>query len=255
MNRTPLGQTRTKVCRDHAVIAPDSHVHASLFGWDNTSGVMLISPAMSSVTGSNQAHGPAFAQYLVMMTDRSITRGAASGVQRCVYVLEGTVQVDGNDLRPGAFAYLPADFTYTLSAESSACLLVFEKQYLPIAGVDPPKSIIGHTSQLTAEPFLGDEDAMLANMLPDDPAFDMAVNIFTYQSGAVLPFVETHVMEHGLYMTQGQGIYRLNESWYPVGKGDSIWMAAYCPQWFVAMGKEPAQYVYYKDVNRFHLPG
>jgi (S)-ureidoglycine aminohydrolase len=27
-------------------------------------------------------------------------------------------------------------------------------------------------------------------------------------------------------------------------------MAAYCPQWFVAMGKTPARYLYYKDVNR-----
>jgi (S)-ureidoglycine aminohydrolase len=27
-------------------------------------------------------------------------------------------------------------------------------------------------------------------------------------------------------------------------------MAPYCPQWFVAMGKNPARYLYYKDVNR-----
>ena len=27
-------------------------------------------------------------------------------------------------------------------------------------------------------------------------------------------------------------------------------MAPYCPQWFVAMGKQPARYLYYKDVNR-----
>jgi (S)-ureidoglycine aminohydrolase len=27
-------------------------------------------------------------------------------------------------------------------------------------------------------------------------------------------------------------------------------MAPYCPQWFVAIGKEPASYIYYKDVNR-----
>ncbi len=35
-----------------------------------------------------------------------------------------------------------------------------------------------------------------------------------------------------------------------VQKGDVIWMASYCPQWFVAMGKSPARYLYYKDVNR-----
>jgi (S)-ureidoglycine aminohydrolase len=87
-------------------------------------------------------------------------------------------------------------------------------------------------------------------LLPDVPAFDLAMNIFTYQPGATLPFVETHIMEHGLLMLAGQGVYRLEDSWYPVAAGDAIWMAPYCPQWFVAMGKQPASYLYYKDVNR-----
>ena len=81
-------------------------------------------------------------------------------------------------------------------------------------------------------------------------AFDLAMNIFTYQPGATLPFVETHVMEHGLIMLSGQGVYRLEDSWYPVAAGDVIWMASYCSRWFVAMGKTPASYIYYKDVNR-----
>jgi (S)-ureidoglycine aminohydrolase len=79
----------------------------------------------------------------------------------------------------------------------------------------------------------------------------MAVNIFTYDPGGHLPFVETHIMEHGLVFLQGQGIYMLDHQWYPVKKGDSIWMAPYCQQWFTAMGKEPAVYIYYKNVNRF----
>jgi (S)-ureidoglycine aminohydrolase len=62
--------------------------------------------------------------------------------------------------------------------------------------------------------------------------------------------VEVHVMEHGLVMLDGMGVYRLGEDWYPVQEGDVIWMASYCPQWFVAMGKTPARYLYYKDVNR-----
>ena len=71
--------------------------------------------------------------------------------------------------------------------------------------------------------------------------------------GATLPFVETHIMEHGLIMLSGQGVYRLEDSWYPVRAGDAIWMAPYCAQWFVAMGKVPARYLYYKDVNRAAL--
>jgi (S)-ureidoglycine aminohydrolase len=99
-------------------------------------------------------------------------------------------------------------------------------------------------------PFLGDEAARLATLLPVTPHFDMAVNVFTFDPGATLPLVESHVMEHGLYMRSGQGIYRLAQAWYPVQAGDSIWMAAYCPQWFVAMGKQAASYIYYKDIHR-----
>jgi (S)-ureidoglycine aminohydrolase len=78
----------------------------------------------------------------------------------------------------------------------------------------------------------------------------LAVNVFTFQPGSALPLVEMHVMEHGLLMLAGQGVYRLDDAWYPVREGDAIWMAPFCPQWFVAMGKTPAQYLYYKDVNR-----
>jgi (S)-ureidoglycine aminohydrolase len=62
-------------------------------------------------------------------------------------------------------------------------------------------------------------------------------------------------MEHGLLMLEGQGVYRLGDSWYPVREGDAIWMAPFCPQWFVAMGKGPARYLYYKDVNRDPMAG
>lgn len=99
-------------------------------------------------------------------------------------------------------------------------------------------------------PFLSDPGARLRVLLPEEPAFDLAVNVFAFEPGATLPMVEVHVMEHGLLMLQGQGIYHLADSWYPVREGDAIWMAPYCPQWFVAMGKGPARYLYYKDINR-----
>jgi (S)-ureidoglycine aminohydrolase len=56
-------------------------------------------------------------------------------------------------------------------------------------------------------------------------------------------------------MIAGQGVYRLSDHWYPVRASDVIWMAPFCPQWFVAMGKEPAGYLYYKDVNRDPIEG
>jgi (S)-ureidoglycine aminohydrolase len=35
----------------------------------------------------------------------------------------------------------------------------------------------------------------------------------------------------------------------PVKKGDAIWMAPYVPQWFAALGNEPARYILYKDTT------
>ena len=83
--------------------------------------------------------------------------------------------------------------------------------------------------------------------MPDGPPYDFAVNTMTYDPGASLSMVEIHVMEHGLLMLEGGGIYRLGDSWYPVHAGDFIWMRAYCPQWFGALGKKPAKYLIYKD--------
>ena len=76
------------------------------------------------------------------------------------------------------------------------------------------------------------------------------VNTMTFQPGASLHMVEMHVMEHGLLILEGGGIYRLGDKWYPVTAGDFIWMAPYCPQWFGALGEKPAKYLIYKDWNR-----
>ncbi len=93
----------------------------------------------------------------------------------------------------------------------------------------------------------------MRSLMPDGPAYDFAVNTMTYDPGAALSMVEVHVMEHGLLMLEGGGIYQLSDSWYPVEAGDFIWMAPYCPQWFGALGKRPAKYLIYKDWCRHPL--
>jgi (S)-ureidoglycine aminohydrolase len=247
---TPFGQSRTHVDFDHAMIGADSHVVSPLFHWEKTSGVVLISPAMGALP-----RAPRFVQYLANITSESRTRSAPAGVQRLVYVLAGSIELNGERLTTDMFAWLPADSTYELVGEKDGQILVFEKPYVVLPGVASPRQVVGSLKDAPTEPFLGDSDAMLATLLPIELGFDMAVNVFSYESGATLPFVETHVMEHGLYMRSGQGIYRLSNSWYPVQQGDSIWMAAYCPQWFVAMGKSSASYIYYKDIHRDPLQG
>ena len=250
----PLGQTRTSVHRDHAVIAPDSHVISPIHGYDHVDGVMLISPAMASSGGGNATRGPGFAMFVANFTSRSAIGPRDRPVQRLIYVLDGSVTVDGNDLGADSFAYLGCQSTAKLSCNDAARALIFEKPYIAVGATSPPGDRYGRWTQGDGEPFMGDDGARLSKLLPETSEFDMAVNVFTFDPGTPLPLVETHIMEHGLYMSRGAGVYRLADRWYPVAAGDAIWMAAYCPQWFVAMGKTPAQYIYYKDIHRDHLP-
>lgn len=240
----PYGSTRTRVQRNHALIAPDGHVKAGLHHWKATPGIILISPQM----------GARFVQYYALVAAGSESDGAAEGVQRFVYVMEGALQVKvgakTKKLAVGDYAWLPPDVPHKLSADAPGKVLVFEKRYQLRNDHPIPDAVFGRSSKVGSVPFLGDPDATLQILLPDNPCFDMAINIFTYKAGAQLPFAETHIMEHGLLMLAGGGIYRLDESWYPVEAGDVIWMGPYCPQWFGALGKGPSAYIYYKDTYR-----
>jgi len=145
---------------------------------------------------------------------------------------------------------MPAGHHGVVRATVSSRLAVIEKPYLSLANVAAPGILFGEESGVPPHPLEGDQALEVRSLLPSDPAFDFAVNIMTYQPGASLPMVESHVMEHGLLMLEGGGIYRLGNNWYPVSEGDFIWMAPFCPQWFGALGKKPAKYLIYKDWNR-----
>ena len=114
-------------------------------------------------------------------------------------------------------------------------------------------AIVSNEDAVSSHPLGDDPDLQVKCLLPDEMSFDFAVNTMVYQPGAALSMVEMHVMEHGLIMLEGGGIYRLGDSWYPVTAGDFIWMGPWCPQWFGAIGKVPAKYLIYKDWNRHPL--
>jgi (S)-ureidoglycine aminohydrolase len=241
------GHTRSVLSARYALITPPGLVRAPLPGWPGAACAVVISPAM----------GARFAQIHVSLPPGAQGQGQRTREELLIYVRSGAVAVTAADQRAvltaGGFAYIPPGATYQVRPDGDrapAELLVFQKAYTHLAGVPVPPPVLGQEQDVVGAPFLGDEAALLKTLLPETPDFDMAVNIFTFMPGATLPMVETHIMEHGLLMLNGTGIYRLADDWHPVQAGDAIWMAPFCPQWFVATGKSPARYIYYKDVNR-----
>jgi (S)-ureidoglycine aminohydrolase len=242
-------------------LTPDSFVRAPLPGMERASAIVHVAPAM----------GAAFTQYTA-----EIEPGGALGpteAQRFLFVLEGKVQLEASRakhvLAKDGYAYLPAADPASVRAPEAARIAVIEKAYQPLSGphgaaqtdgkkggrpgIRKPDVLIGEEGSIAPQAFMGDESLLVRALLPDDPSFDFAVNTMTYQPGAALPMVESHIMEHGLLMLEGEGIYRLGDRWYPVAAGDFIWMAPYCLQWFGALGKVPAKYLIYKPWNRHPL--
>jgi (S)-ureidoglycine aminohydrolase len=239
MNR--LGSTRTVVTRTYALLAPDGHVGSVLPGWSHCKAVVLASAAL----------GARFSQYLITCESEGRGEGDTGDDSWFFFLVEGAATINGVALSRGGFAYVPPEQHYLVErTKSSAVLLAFRKRYEALGSLAPRPFFTGQEHEVVEVPFLGDPHARLKILIPDDLAADMAVNIFTYDPGATLPFVETHVMEHGILFLAGGGVYRLDADWHPVTTGDAIWIAAYCAQWFIAAGPEPARYIYYKDVNR-----
>jgi len=234
-----LGLTRSARHRDHLLQTPDSFVRAPLPGMHKATAVVHAAPPI----------GAKFMQYTAEFEPGGTLTAAT--VQRFLYVLEGELQCPRHgSLQAGDYAYFPAGAGKTLSAVEAAKAVVIEKPYQVLEDSAPPPFFKGREKAIEPQPLMGDPDLEVRTLVPADAAFDFAVNTMTYAPGAALPLVEIHVMEHGLLMLAGGGIYRLNDRWYPVAAGDFIWMAPYCPQWFGALGKGPAKYLIYKDWNR-----
>jgi (S)-ureidoglycine aminohydrolase len=179
--------------------------------------------------------------------------------QGVYFVVSGELQLtlDGKSytLRPGAFAYIPpaADYEIFNSGDVNTTAHWFRKEYEPAPGLDYPDAVVAHESETAPTP-MPDTDGRWATTRfidPTDMRHDMHVTIVTLEAGAVIPFLETHVMEHGLYVLEGKAAYRLNRDWVEVEAGDFMWLRAFCPQACYAGGPGPFRYLLYKDVNRF----
>lgn len=181
--------------------------------------------------------------------------------QGSLFVVSGEISltIDGQEhvLLEGGFAYLPAGCKWTIKNESenTATFHWLRKAYQSVDGVEKPEAFVTNEKNIApiAMPDTDGKWATTRFMDPDDMRFDMHVTIVTFEPGAVIPFLETHVMEHGLFVLEGKAVYRLNQDWVEVEAGDYMWLRAFCPQACYAGGPGKFRYLLYKDVNR-HMP-
>jgi (S)-ureidoglycine aminohydrolase len=223
--------------------------------WDDTRLWVLARPL--------SGFAETFSQYVVEVahgggSDRPETDPEAESV---LFVMGGVLRLsihgEMHDLEEGGYAYLPPGCSWTAHSTGSAPAQFhwLRKAYQWLDGIDLPEPFVTNERDVAPLEMPGTNGAWTTTRFVDmaDMRHDMHVNIVTLAPGASIPFPETHVMEHGIYILQGKGMYLLNEDWVEVEAGDFLWLRAFCPQACYAGGPEPFRYLLYKDVNR-HMP-
>lgn len=201
-----------------------------------------------------------FSQYIVELAEGGGSDAPDDDLeaQHALFVTEGeiSVTVDGQDhcLRPGGFAYVPpgSDWRIRNIAPGNSGFHWWRKRWQPVRGVSRPDPIIVQEQDIAPSPMADTDGAWATTrfMDPADLRHDMHITVVTLMPGGSIPFAETHVMEHGLFVLEGKAVYRLNRDWVEVGPGDYMWLRAFCPQACYAGGPGPFRYLLYKDVNR-----
>lgn len=180
------------------------------------------------------------------------------GAEGVFFVVEGevTVTISGKShvLTPGGYAYLPPASGWTMrnAGTETARFHWIRKAYEYVDGLDAPDPLFLNDNEIepNAMPDTDGRWATTRFVDPNDLRHDMHVTVVTFEPGGIIPFPETHVMEHGLYVLEGKAVYRLNNDWVEVEAGDFMWLRAFCPQACYAGGPGKFRYLLYKDVNR-----
>lgn len=180
---------------------------------------------------------------------------AAEGV---LFVLSGKLSLTlggrAHVLAPGGYAYIPPASDWHVGNEGTepVCFHWIRKIYEVVDGLAIPDAFVVNERDIQPLPMRGTNGKWTTTHFvdPADMRYDMHVTVVTFAPGAVLPFMETHVMEHGLYVLEGKAVYRLNRDWVEVEAGDFMWLRAFCPQACYAGGPGNFRYLLYKDVNR-----
>src|SRR5262245_23545371 len=164
---------RTVVKERYALLTPESFVASSLPGWGDVTCVVQISPAL----------GAKFSQTLITFGEKGRGTGHTNSDELFAFVVDGSCALSASErqysLVKNGFAFLPPRTPFEIgNASKGTKLLLFQKRYEPATDSEPPDVLVSEVKSQSGQPFLGDRAATLQILLPDTPAFDMAVNIF-----------------------------------------------------------------------------
>ena len=226
-------------------------VASELPGWTGTRAWILARPL--------SGFAETFAQYAV-----EVVSGGGSNIpepdreaEAGIFVASGemTLTVDGarSSVGTGGYAYVPPGHSWTVRNDDTTTLQFHwvRKRYVPAAGLSTPDLILASDADVAIDWMDSAESWGTTRFAdPADLRHDMHVNIVTFEPGGRIPFAETHIMEHGIYVLEGTAEYLLNRDWVSVAPGDFIWLRAFCPQACIATGNSRFRYLLYKDVNR-----
>ena len=237
-----LVHSRARVRQRYALFPLEGYPPSRLPSWPDAEVRVLASPAL----------GAQFVQYLIdLPAGKAGDFAGDHSIETFYFVLSGRGMF-GHEraVEAGSFGLLQPGQQMSARAVDAMRLIVLRKRFQRVQAIEIFKPLLGHQSDVKAEIWSSNPHTRLQTLIPDDLQYDLAMNIFTFNPGHGLPYVETHVMEHGLLMLEGKGLYFLDGEWMEVEKDDFIWMGPYCPQSFYATGPTPAKYIYYKNVNR-----
>jgi (S)-ureidoglycine aminohydrolase len=230
-----------------------SDIVASLLPhWTNTRAWIIARPL--------SGFAETFSQYIMEVGPQGGSKTPESDpeAQAALFVVDGRITLTIGDathtLDPGGFAYIPPGTPWTVKnqQEHPARFHWVRKRYQRVEGIALPDALVT-SDKLVAPTAMPDTQGRWATTRFVDPAdvrHDMHMTIVTFEPGGLIPFEETHVMEHGLYVLEGKAVYKLNSDWVEVEAGDFMWLRAFCPQACYAGGPGPFRYLLYKDVNR-----
>ena len=201
-----------------------------------------------------------FSQYIMEVapdggSDKPEPDANAEGV---LFVVEGELNLTlvgkSYTMLPGGYAFVPPGAKWSVRNISKQPVRFhwIRKAYEFVEGLGIPDAFVVNEKDIKPIP-MPDTNGVWATtrfVSHDDMRHDMHVTIVTFEPGGVIPFAETHVMEHGLYVLEGKAVYRLNQDWVEVEAGDYMWLRAFCPQACYAGGPGRFRYLLYKDVNR-----